>query len=208
MRYLKKYSHEISDFLCVCRRLSDKMYVTSHGGNLSYKLEDDLILISPTCMCKSDISPKDVVLIDLEGTLERCHKYIIAADIWYGTDILGERVPGPALLAEFQPSIDFLSSWKEASNRWIRRSLGVAIHFWAKRTKGQNPMQAQALLEFITPLFEEREMDALKGIGWGLKTIGRYYPEILSPWLHFQVLIDKRQPCALMLRKARTYLPS
>jgi len=67
MRYLKKYDAEIRDFLAVCKRLSDKMYVTSHGGNLSCKLEENLVLISPTCMCKSDISLKDVVLIDLEG---------------------------------------------------------------------------------------------------------------------------------------------
>jgi len=43
------------------------MYVTSQGGNLSYKLEKNLLLISPTCVSKSDISEMDVVFIDLEG---------------------------------------------------------------------------------------------------------------------------------------------
>ncbi len=28
-----------------------------------------------------------------------CRRYIIAADKWYGADILGERLPGPALVA-------------------------------------------------------------------------------------------------------------
>ncbi|MBI3243391.1 MAG: hypothetical protein HYZ49_13965, partial [Chloroflexi bacterium] len=34
---------------------------------------------------------------DLPGAFERCQRHVITADIWYGADILGERVPGPAL---------------------------------------------------------------------------------------------------------------
>ncbi|MEE9307749.1 MAG: class II aldolase/adducin family protein [Spirochaetia bacterium] len=67
MSYLEKYSSEVRDFMLVCRKLAERMYVTSQGGNLSYKLEDNLILISPTCVCKSDISEMDVVFIDLAG---------------------------------------------------------------------------------------------------------------------------------------------
>ena len=75
MSYLKKYSEEVRDFTRVCRRLADRMYVTSQGGNLSYKLEENLVLISPTCVCKSDISEMDVVFIDLEGrTVEGTRK--------------------------------------------------------------------------------------------------------------------------------------
>jgi L-fuculose-phosphate aldolase len=67
MSYLQKYSDEVREFTMVCKRLADRMYVTSQGGNLSYKLEENLVLISPTCVCKSDISEMDVVFIDLEG---------------------------------------------------------------------------------------------------------------------------------------------
>ena len=75
MSYLQKYQAEIRDFTMVCKRLADRMYVTSQGGNLSYKLEDNLILISPTCVCKSEISEMDVVFIDLEGkTVEGTRK--------------------------------------------------------------------------------------------------------------------------------------
>jgi len=75
MSYLKKYSDEVREFTKVCKRLSDRMYVTSQGGNLSYKLEENLLLISPTCMCKSDILEMDVVFIDLEGnTVEGTRK--------------------------------------------------------------------------------------------------------------------------------------
>jgi hypothetical protein len=53
-------------------------------------------------------------------------------------------------------------------------------------------------------MFTEREQDAIKGIGWGLKTLGRYYPEILADWLVHQVDRPHRE---LMLHKATKYLP-
>jgi hypothetical protein len=52
-------------------------------------------------------------------------------------------------------------------------------------------------------MFEERDVDAIKGVGWGLKTLGRYYPELVSGWLKKQVA---RPHKALMERKARMYL--
>lgn len=67
MTYLKKYASEVHDFITVCKTLADRMYVTSQGGNLSYKLEEDLVLITPTCLTKSDVTEKDLVFIDLKG---------------------------------------------------------------------------------------------------------------------------------------------
>lgn len=43
------------------------MYVTGYGGNAAWKLEDDLLLITPTQMNKGTIKPEDVVFIDLRG---------------------------------------------------------------------------------------------------------------------------------------------
>jgi hypothetical protein len=50
-------------------------------------------------------------------------------------------------------------------------------------------------------------MQAVKGIGWGLKTLGRYYPDLMSDWLTVLVLQEKRPHRVIMLRKACTYLP-
>lgn len=69
MSYLKQFADEVKEFLYVCKRLGDRMYVTSHGGNLSYRLKEDLILITPTRMCKSDLDGGDLVFIDLDGRL-------------------------------------------------------------------------------------------------------------------------------------------
>jgi len=147
---------------------------------------------------------------DLAGAFSRCHGFIIAGDVWYATDILGERVPGPALVSHWLPALDRLAPWCQDANRWVRRTVGVAVHFWAKRSRGapEYASQAQELLDLLDPMFEEKDEDAVKGIGWGLKTLGKYYPDELTDWLAHQVIHLQRQPRALMLRKALTYLPA
>jgi 3-methyladenine DNA glycosylase AlkD len=130
------------------------------------------------------------------------------ADVWYGTDVLGERVPGPALLADFKATLKQLASWRHDESRWVRRSVGVATHFWAKRAHGAEGLvdRARALLAFLEPMFEESDTDAIKGIGWGVKTIGRYYPQPATNWLVEQVAVRSRPCRALMLRKSLAYL--
>lgn len=146
---------------------------------------------------------------DLPKALQASRKYIMQADIWYGCDIFGERVPGPALLTHFEETLACLADWRTDANRWVRRSLGVAGHFWAKRTRGNEQFfgQAAQLLEFFSPMFEERDSDAAKGVGWALKSMGRYYPSITGDWLEKQLLIQKRKPAAILRRKALLYLP-
>ncbi len=118
---------------------------------------------------------------DLPGTFERCCTYVESADSWYATDIFGERVPGPALVDQFAPALGLLESWRKIPNRWIRRMTGVAVHYWAKKARGEARYRAQvcSLLDLLSPLFTERDGDAIKGVGCGLKTIGRYYPDIV-----------------------------
>ena len=143
---------------------------------------------------------------DLPGAFECCRKCVVAADVWYATDTFGERVPGPALIAHFDQSLALLEPWRGDSNRWIRRMVGVAVHFWAKGSRGAAayPSQASALLDFLAPMYTEREVDVIKGVGWGLKTLGRHYPGLVADWLVQQAARPHR---ALMLRKATTYLP-
>ena len=50
MSLLKKYESEVKAFLKVCHQLSAKMYVTGFGGNLAWRLEDQVILITPTML--------------------------------------------------------------------------------------------------------------------------------------------------------------
>jgi 3-methyladenine DNA glycosylase AlkD len=146
---------------------------------------------------------------DPNGALDRCRAFIVYGDVWYAADTLAERVPGAALVIGFEAALTNLARWRSDSNRWVRKSAGVAIHFWAKRSRGEKRLlpKAKKLLAFLEPMFAEEEMDAVKGIGWALKTLGRQFPEAVAPWLERAVV---RQPGyrALMLRKALTYLPA
>ena len=145
---------------------------------------------------------------DLPGTLARCRDYVIAADVWYAADTLGEGVVGQALVTQLQPALGLLTPWREDSNPWVRRAVGTGVHFWAKRSRGapEHVPQAEALLAFLEPMFEEWDMIAVKGVGWGLKTMGRQYPELVTDWLAEQIVPNERRFRALMLRKALTYL--
>ena len=67
MELQKKYAAQINEFVTTCGKLARDFYVTSSGGNLAWKLDDNLLLISPTMMNKGDISPEDLVFIDMEG---------------------------------------------------------------------------------------------------------------------------------------------
>ena len=67
MKLLEKYNSQVAKFIKVCGRLARNMYVTGYGGNLAWKLEPDLVLITPTQMNKGDIQAEDVVFIDLAG---------------------------------------------------------------------------------------------------------------------------------------------
>jgi hypothetical protein len=145
---------------------------------------------------------------DLAGALARCRDFVVAADVWHGADTLGEGVAGEALVVHFAPTLDLLAPWRTDPNPWVRRAIGTGAHFWAKRSRGVAELvpQAERLLAFLEPMFEEWDMSAVKGVGWGLKTLGRYYPDLVADWLATRVVPGQRRHRALMLRKALTYL--
>jgi L-fuculose-phosphate aldolase len=69
MKAIEKYAAEASEFVGVCRRLAQTQYVTSSGGNLAWRLEDDLLLITPTKLYKADINLEDLVFLDMNGNI-------------------------------------------------------------------------------------------------------------------------------------------
>jgi L-fuculose-phosphate aldolase len=67
MSLFEKYDEEIRQFVKATSRLAANMYVTGYGGNAAWRVEKDLILITPTMMNKGDITPADVVFINMAG---------------------------------------------------------------------------------------------------------------------------------------------
>lgn len=140
---------------------------------------------------------------DLPEALEKAKEYILKGDVWYVTDIIGERVPGEALVHHFNETLPILEVFSREPNPWVKRSVGVAVHHFAKRVRGDQE-KASRLLGLLSPCFEDKDSRIVKGIGWGLKTLGRYYPDLVVDFLKSQ---KGRKPSQLLMRKAVIYLP-
>jgi len=141
---------------------------------------------------------------DFDEVMKKSREYIVKGDRWYVTDIIGERSIGQALVEYFDKTLPWLRKFLKDENKWIKRSAGIAIHFFSKRVQNK-PEKTKRLLSLLEPHIEVKQLDVVKGIGWGLKTIGKYHPEILVPFLKKQ-LEANRKLSKLMLRKATSYL--
>ena len=65
----KKYKKEIQELADASNKLAELGFVTSHGGNLSFKVDENVILITPTKVSKADVKFNDVCLIDFSGNV-------------------------------------------------------------------------------------------------------------------------------------------
>jgi 3-methyladenine DNA glycosylase AlkD len=137
--------------------------------------------------------------------LEKTAEYIVIGENWAKCDSIAERVWGQALVYDFTQAYKYLIRMRDHENRWIRRAGGVAVHYFAKR-RPASTTELRKLLVLLAPGLGEREYDAIKGIGWGFKTIGKYQPKLLAKFLKNHV--KRAHPTKLMLRKATTYLPA
>jgi L-fuculose-phosphate aldolase len=64
MRIEHKHREEIVRY---GRMLHQQGFVAAMDGNLSVRLKDDRILVTPTCVSKGAMRPADMVIVDLEG---------------------------------------------------------------------------------------------------------------------------------------------
>jgi L-fuculose-phosphate aldolase len=55
----------------VGRRLYQRGLIAAGDGNISARLADDIVLITPAGLCKGELCPEDLVVVDLEGRLLR-----------------------------------------------------------------------------------------------------------------------------------------
>lgn len=56
-----------AEIVAVGRKLWQRMYVDGNGGNISYRLNDETVICSPTLVSKADLKPEDLCLVDLAG---------------------------------------------------------------------------------------------------------------------------------------------
>lgn len=65
----KLYKNEIRMLTEACHRCGELGYVTSSGGNLSVRVEENLVLITPTKTPKRYMTEEDICAVDLEGRI-------------------------------------------------------------------------------------------------------------------------------------------
>ena len=56
-----------ADIVRVCRRLYERGLVAGPDGNVSVRLSDGTILVTPAGLSKVDVTPDDLVIVSLEG---------------------------------------------------------------------------------------------------------------------------------------------
>lgn len=65
----KKYENEIRELVRASRLCGQKAYVSSHGGNLSQRVAENTVLITPTKRSKAVMQFNDIVIVDIQGKI-------------------------------------------------------------------------------------------------------------------------------------------
>ncbi|MGI6173398.1 MAG: class II aldolase/adducin family protein [Christensenellales bacterium] len=63
----EKYSEQIKELVKTANRLAEIGFVTSQGGNLSMRVAEDTILITPTKVAKIALTFEDICAVDMNG---------------------------------------------------------------------------------------------------------------------------------------------
>ena len=65
--FQEKYREQIEEIVKSANRIAEKGFVTSQGGNLSLRVDDNVILITPTKVAKESITFEDICAVDMDG---------------------------------------------------------------------------------------------------------------------------------------------
>ena len=66
---LKRHERELEQLVEVCRRAGALGYGAGSGGNTSCRVEENVVLVTPSGMVKRKIGPEHVCAVDLEGNI-------------------------------------------------------------------------------------------------------------------------------------------
>lgn len=135
---------------------------------------------------------------NLKLYMQRAVDFMIYGNEWYVCDIIAERVFGHGLLIEFQKTFNILKSYVSHENMWIRRAIGIAVHYAVKNKLGLP--EVEKLFYLLAEQAEEKNIHIKKGCGWGIESIGKYHPEFmmskrgflenkpnLNPWIRKKI---------------------
>ena len=116
-----QYRDQINELVKASRRLGNLGYVASHGGNLSYKVSKEHILITPTKVVKREVSFEDICIISTTGEQLYVPEGRKPTGEWPMHIRLYERRPDLAGLVHGHPP--YLAGFALAGNNILSRPL-------------------------------------------------------------------------------------
>lgn len=137
-----------------------------------------------------------------EQCCDRARDYIARGQSYEASDLIGKPVLGEALVKYFDQTVGVLEELSHDESRWVKRAVGAAVQFFSEEVR--DPERTRRLLELTLPLMASQDEVVLKGVGWGLKTIGRYQPDVLEKFL--KTHIGRRDISPEVVKKAVAYL--
>ena len=114
---------------------------------------------------------------DYEASFDRAATYIAAGEVWYASDIIGERVFGNSLLMDTDKALAKFLAFSEAGS-WVIRSFGTGCHFAGKR--GLDRVNSRAVFDYLISKANAKDKQIKAGIGWGAKTLTRMHPDLVA----------------------------
>ncbi|XDD49733.1 DNA alkylation repair protein [Leptospira sp. WS92.C1] len=118
----------------------------------------------------------------LDESLGKAVEYMILGNEWYVCDIIGERVMGYSLLKNPKHTIPILKTFIFYDNSWVTRSVGVATHYAVK--KGLRKKYVEEMFRLLLTQSGTKDFHTKKGIGWAVKTIAKFHPDIIQKFDH------------------------
>ena len=126
---------------------------------------------------------------DLSGAFDLASQTITSGDTWYHCDHIGERVYGHGLLTQTKEALPLLTNTLKNGDEWNQRAVGVAAHYSTK--KGLEVEKVTAVLNLLLTRANTNSYEVQRGVGWGLKTIAKFHPDLM------QATLGKLPPSAI-----------
>lgn len=118
--FQQKYQAQIQELADAANRLAQAGFVTSQGGNLSLRADENVVLITPTKVAKLDITFEDICAVDLDGKVLYAKEGRKPTGEWpFHTRIMRNR-PDVKGIVHAHPPV--LTGFAIAGGDWLQRA--------------------------------------------------------------------------------------
>ncbi len=114
----------------------------------------------------------------MKECFDRSRIYLSDTERWFSSDVYASHVVCEGLKFDFTRAVEYLHDFVNHSSIWVKRCVGIAVHHYARQVRDM-PERISVLLDLIKNVMGEKDVRVAKGVGWGLRSIGEFYPETL-----------------------------